>query len=291
MIRFGVRPALALMVIVAAGCGGGGAGVSTATDLPPLEFAFKTPTEPLRFKVQSSSETEFRGTGMTSSLSFEWIAQDWVQEEAGISTEVTFEKLRSAMRRGSSISMEPVKEVERLEGFSWRFLRDDTGFEPITEPARDEQFKRIFGQLQTGMTTLDLTAPATPVPPGGSWTLDTELGDGLGSLGTSVTSSSLTATYKGREIYAGTRCAKLEFKGKIELDGEIEGEEGRAHIGGSVRIDGSGYFDSERGFLIHAETKIRTSIKQRPLDQRGKSSGPERGFIQTTSVTTRLVGE
>ncbi len=284
--------ALSLCLVYAAGCGGGaGTAVSTATNLPTQEFPFKTPTGPLRFTVQSSSETEFRGTGMTQSLSFEWVARDWEAAGDSVIANVTFSKIKGAMRRGSSISMEPIKEVERLEGFAWDFKRDATGFEPKSEPARDREFMAVFGQLQMGTSTLGLEAPKTPIAPGGSWEMDTGTDGALGPMSDSVTSSNLVATYKGNELFSGRNCAKIEFKGKIEIDGEMgEGEE-RAQVSGTVKIEGSGYYDFERGFMIRSTSKVRTSMKQRPLDEKGKPAGAEQGFMQTASITVSLASE
>ena len=282
--------ALVVLSLLAAGCGGGSASVSTETALPAQSFAFKVPDGPLRFMVRSSSETEFRGTGVTSSLSFDWIAQDWQQEEGGVSAEVVFEKIKGARRRGSSISMEPVKEVERLEGFRWRFLRDDGGFAAITEPARDPEFMAVFDQLEMGLQPLGLTAPDAAIAVGGSWPLDTDA-DAVGRLSGAIKSQRMNATYKGDETHAGVRCAKIEFKGQIDLDGELGSGEARASVNGSVKIDGTGFYDPARGFLLNAAMKIKTSIKQRSLDEKGKPSGPEFGFIQTASVTVSLAGD
>jgi hypothetical protein len=272
------------------GCGGG-AGTQVTGDpsqldrsLPPLDFTFTPPAETMAFKVVLSSEAEFRGTGIISSLNYVWTASDWQQEEGAWTADVTFSKIKAAMRRGSSIAMEPMDNFERLEGFSLRYRKDAEGFRPVNEPAKDRTFMALLGQLQLGLTTLDITAAPEPAYLGASWDepIDKSRLDEQAAV---ITDSIIRVSYKANEDYRGRPCARLEYEGKIGLDGDIMGEDAGTRVKGSFEVKGKGLFDREHGFMIRDEGKIKQIMNTRELDGDGKVQGAERSLVQNIDLT------
>jgi hypothetical protein len=294
MKRISLGSIVLLMAFGLAACGGsGGGGMVVDSQAPALDFAFKTPTAPLNFTVEFTSEAEVRGTSYISSVRYEWETADWQVEDEAWTCDLTFNKVKGAQRSGGGIRMEVIEGFNRLEGFSTRYRKDAEGFGPVIEPAKDKEFMGMFGQLQNGLAPLDFTRPSEPVRPGATWT---EIMDEMDMLAGAMQDSVMTLRYEGDELYQGRDCARISFSAKIPLEGIIDVEEGpqagtRVKIGGKIEISGQAWFDKELGFLIRDEGKSKSIIEQQEVDKRGKPQGGERSFVQNTTFKVSYLGE
>jgi hypothetical protein len=291
---------LAALAAALAGCGGGSVGVAAggvkvaaAPAGPPLDFSFRPPEAPMLFGVDLSSEAEMMGTSFISSFRYQWEAKSWQADGENWTADVRFSKLSAAQRRGSGVGMEPQEEVKQLEGFTARYRKDKSGFAPVARPAKDKQFLAIFDQLQGGLSPLDLKLPAEAPRLGASW--PEPLGDSaLDMLRPTMKDSTITFTYAADERFQGRDCARLHYQGKIELDGVVSApagsEGGSARITGHIEVEGSGYYDKARGFLLQDVGKAKFIINQRALDAKGEPSGPEQSIVQNLNYTVKYLG-
>ena len=298
--RLSPLPYLALVALLALaplGCGGGAGGgvaMQTAATGEALSFAF-TPVEPMRFSVDFSSESEFHGTAYIASIRYSWSARDWKQEGEAWTCDVTFSDIKAAMRSGSGIGMEPIEGFDQLEGFTTRYRKDGKGFEPVLEPARDDEFMGMFRQLQAGLAPVDFKTPPSPVSVGQSWQ-ETANDGSLGQLRTVMQDSVTTVRYLRDETFAGRDCARLGFEGKIPLDGELTADQGpmagsRARVSGKIESQGDNLYDKARGFMLSVEGKSKVIINQRELDERGKPKGAEQSLVQNLSFKIKYTGD
>jgi len=272
-------PVFAAMLAAACGGAGGGAGlgqVAVDTVRPPLDFTFRPPQAPMVFSVEVSGEAEFRGTSAVSSIRYRWTAKDWREEDGAWTGEVTFSDVAASMRRGSSIAMEPVEEFERLEGFSLRYRKDAA-------------FMAMFDQLQLGMSPLNLPSPPAPIFPGQSWQ-DTIGTEDLREMAQALKDSLVTVTYSADEEFKGRPCAKIDYGGKLRLDGAIPAKEGSSLLKGTVEVKGQSYLDRQRGFLLMDSGRIKNIIDWRQLDAEGKSQGGEFSSAQNVDYTIGYQG-
>jgi len=290
MTRAGICLSLLIAVLILLGCGGGQGQVALDSNAPPLDFTFHPAAESMPFSVDLSSEAEIRGTSIVSRVRFHWNARDWREEDGAWTAEVVFSDVSAAVRRGSSVAMEPVKEFDRLEGYALRYRKDAKGFAPVSEPAEDRTFRAMFNQIQVGMSPLDFKIPADPVRPGASWQEAIDR-DKLDELGQVLVDSTLTRSYAGDELFKGRPCALIDYDGKIRLDGEVPGSEGSSRIDGSMEVDGRGQFDRERGFFLREQARIKQIINRQPLDEKGKPKAKETSFVQNVDVTIAYLGE
>lgn len=294
--RWILAAALVAILVGALGCGGGSGGVAVDSEAPALDLTFRAPAGPLDYAVDYSSETEMRGTSFITSVRFQWQAGDWKKEENGdITCDVTFRDISAAQRRGSGVGMDTIDEFSRLEGFSTRYLKNTDGFEPVIPPAEDTEFMGMFGQLQDGLAPLDFATPDAPVQPGAKWT-DVMDGSGIQPLKPVMQDSLMHLHYKQNELHQGRLCARIEYEAKIPLDGIIEVEEGpqagtRVKITGKIEISGRGFYDPERGFLIHDQGKSKAIIEQQMVDKKGKPEGSAQTMVQNGTFTVSYLGD
>ncbi len=286
---------LLALITLAAGCGGGAdTQVTVDTSQPPLDFTFRPPAEPMSFNVDFSTEAEIRGTALISSVRYSWEARDWQQDGEDWTCEVRFKNIRAAMRRGSGIAMEPIEEFDRLEGFATRYRRTREGFSPVSEPAKDREFKQLFGQLQAGLVPLDFAIPDTTVHPGGTW-IEVQRDGSLEFMREAMKDSTITYTYRGDEVFQGGTRARLHFSSKVALDGELDIDQGpmsgnRVRMTGKIESSGDALLDKERGFLRRVKGKSKVIINQQELDERGKEKGSEFSIVQNLNFSVTFSG-
>ncbi len=283
-----------------AGCGGGAVGsgvglaVGTAPAGPPLDFGFALPAAPLSFSVEIASEAEVRGTSYISNLRYQWEARDWQPEGEDWTCEVRFSKLSAGVRSGGGMAIEPQDAVKRLEGFSTRYRKTKSGFEPVARPSKDDEFLAVFDQLQGGLAPLDITVPAQAPRPGESWQEPLQEA-ALAAMRSAMKDSMVTYTYVGDESWQGRSCARLRYKGKLELDGLISAPPraaggGSARVSGRIELEGGGLFDKSRGFMLQDAGKAKFVINQRATNEKGEATGAEQSIVQNLNYTVKYLG-
>ncbi|MCP4546184.1 MAG: hypothetical protein GY835_06935 [bacterium] len=284
---------MTVMVGLLAGCGGGGnVAVAVKTDLPPLDFSFRPTGENMKYSVSNSQEVELHGGSFVSSLRFQWRATGWKQDEKGDwSTDVKFTKVQGARRNDMAITMEPIKEFKQLEGFKIGFLRSAESCEPINMPSKSDEFNGMFEQLKASVDQTLYMSPADEVVhPGGSWQqIATE--EDLGPMASVLTDSIITFTYVRDEVAKFRDCARIEIKGKLMLDGIIEGPQGSGRIKGSIDIKGHGNMDKATGIFVTFESSVKSILSQQEVDDKGEPFGPEQSFTSTETSTVIYLGK
>lgn len=277
-----------------ASVGAGGVALSGAPAAAPLDYAFHPPATPMPFSVDIASEAEFSGTSFISTFRFQWEARDWQAEGTDWTCDLRFSKLSAAQRRGSGVAMESQDAVKKLEGFSTRYRKTAEGFAPVARPAKDNEFLAIFDQLQGGLSPLDIRVPAKAPQRGESWAEPLDA-DALDMLRSAMKDSTLTLTYVADETSQGRACARIQYRGRIELDGIVSAPAGApgggsAQISGRIEIEGSGLLDKARGFMLQDAGKSKLILKQRAVDEKGQPTGPEQSVVQNMNYTVKYLG-
>jgi len=282
------------LLLFVAGCGGGAATTTgrpaAAAELPPVDLAYAPGGEALRFAVAMTDETEVMGNNFQTSIRYEWTADDWREEEDGSWTaRVTFAKVKATRRSEIDVTMKPVEEFDRLEGFDWRFRLDDEGFEPDGELGKDRQFKAAFQTLSSGLGPLNLRGPGHPVAPGEAWT-DT-LGLEENPFGSAMKNDVVVVSYARDEKKDGRDCARLDMEFETDLDGILgEGSEQAQHAAGDVKLSGKAWFARDLGHIVKVEERLKTSLDMTPVDANGKPRGQKQVFTTIHNVTATFLG-
>ncbi len=301
MARWGLVLMLALLVV---GCGqpkqkvagdpdmAAGKAKQAAIDmsLPAVDFAVQPPAEALDFDVEGIQMIEVMGTSMETMFRYKWRASQWKENDEGSRTAaVRFTKVQATERRGQTATPEPIESFERLENFSTRFRLTDKGFEPVQEPARDQEFMMAFAALSQGLSAFDFEKPDAPKRPGESWTITMDMED-LGPMGEAATDSLLHITYTGNIRYKKRDCARVEIAMNLPLDGEIEQGPASSHITGSMEAEATALYDLEKRFYVLVKQNSIMKIKAQDYDAEGMSLGGEKSFAQNGNFKIEYSG-
>ena len=281
---------LYLFLLLLLGCGGEEPGLRTDTSLPPLKVVFNPESRDLEFAAEISSTSQFSGMVMESFLTFDWKVSHWKESDSLRTAKVRFSKVKAMQRSGAATGYEPIKAFSRLEGFSAIYsFDDDKGMEILNKPNKDPEFMQGFSQLQMGLVPMVALPLEEALPYGEAVELPIKARDMLPEDSAKMADKvQMTVTWTGMQDFRGHPCARLKFKGFIELDEQAKSGEVSSQTRGKIRISGEGLYSREHRFFLRSQTKLDINLSMQDFDARGKALGGEKSMEQSVTAASSL---